>query len=67
MVASLTMGAMDFELWIKVSARAQPITARAIAPFVNVKSVFLIWLETTDCPRDQNRIAQLFESHRASD
>ena len=44
-----------------MSARAQPIPARAIAPFVNVKSVFLIWLETSDCPRDQNRIAQLFE------
>ena len=67
MMTTLAMSAMDFELWVEMAARAHPITTRAIAPFVNVKSVFLIWLEATDCPRDQNRISQLFEGRGATD
>jgi len=51
------MSAMDFELWVEMAARAHPITTRAIAPFVNVKSVFLIWLEATD-PRGSPKFLQ---------
>ena len=67
MMTTLAMSAMDFELWVEMAARAHPITTRAIAPFVNVKSVFLIWPQTSDRPCDQNRVAHLFESHGASD
>jgi hypothetical protein len=67
MMTTLAMSAMDFELWVEMAARAHPITTRAIAPFVNVKSVFLIWPQTSDRPCDQNRVAHLFEGYDASD
>ena len=66
-MTTLAMSAMDFELWVEMAARAHSITTRAIAPFVNVKYVFLSWLQTTDRPCNQNRVAHLFESHGASD
>jgi hypothetical protein len=61
------MSAMGSYVWIEMPARAHTITPRTIALFVDVESVFLIWLEATDCPRDQNRISQLFEGHGATD
>jgi hypothetical protein len=66
-MATQAVSAVDTYDWIEMSTRSHCITVRAVSFFVNVESVFLIWLETADRACNQHGVTHLFEGNNSSD
>jgi len=65
-MASQAVSAVGAYDWVEMSARAHCIPVRTVSFFVNVESVYLIWIEPTDRTCNQHGVTQLFEANGAS-